>query len=111
VLSRDEVPAFLRELRGKAAALGAKVVALDHREGIAPAGDSAPVSARARLVAEGRFDALFDLLRHLENRRILVAVNRADLAPLATDGRLKAVYQFEFLVVPAPAPGDTESQT
>jgi hypothetical protein len=111
VLSRDEAPAFMREVRAKAAALGAKVIALDQIEDPTAPGSPAPVAARGRLVAEGSFGALFELLRYLENRRVFVAVSRADVGPLVDQSRLKAVYQFEFLVVPAPVAGVTESQT
>jgi hypothetical protein len=94
VLSRDEAPAFLREVRAQATALGAKVIALDAAESPAVPGAPAPH---------------YDLLRYLENRRVFVAVDRAELAPAETAGRLKAIYQFQFLVVPVTA-GGTEAR-
>jgi hypothetical protein len=60
-------------------------------------------------VAEGGFAALYALLSYLESRRVFVAINRAELAPIAADGRLKAVYEFEFLVVPAATAGGAEA--
>jgi hypothetical protein len=51
---------------------------------------------------EGGFKPLYELLRYLENRRVFVAVDRAELA-LVADGRLRAEYQFQCLVVPAAA--------
>jgi hypothetical protein len=109
VLSRHEVPAFLREVRARACAAGAKVVALDQSESAARPGVSAPVVVRGRLVAEGRFKSLFEILRYLENRRVFVAVDRAELVPLSADGRLKAVYRFQFLAVPAAPAAEEEA--
>jgi hypothetical protein len=110
VLSQEEVPAFLRELRSRAGALGAKVANLEHSPILVPPGHLAPVLVRGKLVAEGKFAALYALLHYLENRRVFVAVDRAEIRPAATtDGRRNAVFHFEFLVVPAPA-GDAEGQ-
>jgi hypothetical protein len=107
VLSEQQMPVFLREIRTQASQLGAKVIALDHSR-IAPAsGRVEPVTVRAQLVAEGTFPELYGLLRHLERRRVFVAVSRAELSPISADGRLKASYQFEFLVVPAAAADGT----
>jgi hypothetical protein len=100
-LSRDEVAAFIREVRERTNALGGKVVALDRSESAGMPGS--PATLRARLVAEGRFPQLYELLRYLEHRRVFVAVDRAEVAPLAADGRLKAVLQFQVLVAPAAA--------
>jgi hypothetical protein len=100
-LSRDEVPAFVQEIRERANSLGAKVVGLDRSESAGLPGS--PGTLRVRLVALGRFQSLYELLRYLEHRRVFVAVDRAEVAPVAADGRLKAVLQFQVLVVPAAA--------
>src|SRR4051794_4410571 len=50
-LSRDEVPAFLQEIRGHARSLGAKVAALDQSEAAALPGIPGPSTLRVRLVA------------------------------------------------------------
>jgi hypothetical protein len=109
VLSADQVRDFLRAVRGRAGALGLKVIALEHAERVPALERAAPVTVRGRLVTEGSFSAVYELLRYLESRRVFVAVHRAEMVPTSADGRLKAALQFEFLAVPArPATGSGE---
>jgi hypothetical protein len=102
-LSQEDLPGFMRDIRVRAGAMGATVVRLDWTQAPAVAGQAAPVLAKGHLAAQGSFEDLYRLLHDLEHRRVFVAVTRADLTPLSAGGGLKAVYDFEFLVVPATA--------